>query len=395
MKSIAIIAEYNPFHNGHAYQLRQFKHQYPEAIICIIMSGPFTQRGDMSFVHKWAKTEMALHYADVIVELPYAFATGNAETFAKGGVKLAEALRVDALGFSSEHPHYEDILTYAQRTNVHLTNIHQKTQALQREGNSYPVARTAALRETIGPPPFDLTKPNNILSYEYIKAALQKNKLQFVTIQRKGSHYNDTSLHAQHLSSATAIRQHIYQTKTIPKRDVPPSTAQILTQYDGMFGSFSLLYPYLQYTLLREKSSTLKTYFEVDEGIENRLIEAARYANSATDFLNKVATKRYTNNKIRRMCSHIVTNYTKAKRNAICEPTYIRLLGMTKNGQKWLNENKRSFSLPIIFSPKQHDASDPLLQQDVQAQTLYTFLTRSKRNSRTIQTDFSTPPVRY
>ena len=387
MKAIAIIAEYNPFHEGHAYQIQQLRKLYPTTTLIAIMSGPFTQRGVPSFVDKWTKTKMALAYVDLVIELPYPFATGAADTFAKGGVSLAAALGAEALSFGSEEGTVHACENYASLWKQHEKTILQEAQ--QKKRSSYIQSLYQAAENLIGPPPFDYEQPNNILAFAYAKANVT-HQLTLLTHRRVGAHYHDTSGNKK-LASASGIRSYIQKTGNIPSH-LPERTTQLLSNYNGHWGSMDLLYPFLRAELLRTPPEQLLTFFEMTEGMERRFIQGARVAHHFSDWLQQVQTKHWTNARIQRAASHIVTHFTKGEYDMLTTPTYIRLLGATPRGKTYLKNEQQSFSLPVVYSPKQKP-DDLLMQIDVRAQNMYTFFTNTQGNRRTIQRDYAEPPI--
>lgn len=387
MKAIAIIAEYNPFHEGHAYQIQQLRKQYPSATIIAIMSGPFTQRGEPSFIDKWTKTKMALSYVDLVIELPYKFATGAADTFAKGGVFLAHALGAEALSFGSEDGHIHSFSHYATQWMRHEKTIEEKAKKMKH--TPYIQALYQAAESIIGPPPFDHRQPNNILAFAYAKINVTY-QLQLLTHERIGANYHDTSGNRQ-FASASGIRAFIQSEETLP-RHLPKQTAELLASYRGNWGSMETMYPLLRAELLRTPPAQLTHFFEVAEGMEQRFIRAAHVADNFSNWLCEVQVKHWTNARIQRAATHIVTHFTKSDHDRTPLPTYIRLLGATRRGRAYLKEERQHIHLPVVFSPKQcpHDA---LMQIDVRAQNIYTMLTNSQASSRTVQRDYAEPPI--
>ncbi len=387
MKAIAIIAEYNPFHAGHAYQIQQLRNTYPNTTIIAIMSGPFTQRGVPSFIDKWTKTKMALPTVDLVIELPYKFATGAADTFATGGVEIANALGVEALSFGSEEGTITTIQQYANRWVHYEHSIVQKAKSIK--GLPSIEALYKAAEVLIGPPPFDYKLPNNILAFSYAKANAPY-QLELLTHKRVGASYHDEK-GDRAFASASGIRAFIQRNCTLPPY-LPKRTASLLSSYEGHWGSMELLYPLLRTELLRTPSEELASFFEVAEGIEQRFIQAAYQANNFSEWIQRVQVKHWTRARIQRAATHIVTHFTKEMYDASPSPTYLRLLGATSRGKQYLKEEQHRFTRPIISSPKQC-LDDPLMQADVRAQTIYTLLTNTQGESRTIQRDYSVPPI--
>ena len=165
MKSVGIICEYNPFHNGHLYHLQKVKEMFPNLPIVLILAGNFTQRGIPSILDKWDKTEIALHYGiDLVIELPFSFATQSADIFAYGAIRLLSLLQVDYLVFGSESNNIEQLTKLLPIVNS--AKYQELVRIYQKQGNNYPTSLNLALKELAG---FSLTTPNDLLGFSYIK----------------------------------------------------------------------------------------------------------------------------------------------------------------------------------------------------------------------------------
>ena len=228
MKSVGIICEYNPFHNGHLYHLQKVKEMFPNTPIVLILSGNFTQRGIPSLLDKWDKTEIALHYGvDLVIELPFSFATQSADIFAYGAIRLLSLLQVDYLVFGSESNNIDQLTKLVPV--VSSPKYHELVRSYQSQGNNYPTSLNLALKELSGT---SLNTPNDLLGFSYIKeiAHQQANIIPF-TIQRTND-FHGKELN-QEISSATSIRKAI-KDKVDISSCVPNITLNYLkkTNYD-------------------------------------------------------------------------------------------------------------------------------------------------------------------
>ncbi len=381
MKATGIIVEYNPFHNGHKLHAYAAKEKGNADLVIAVMSGNFLQRGEPAFIDKWARTEMALkNGVDLVFELPYAFSTSHAPNFAKGAITLLDAARCDAYCFGSEDGNIQPFQNSMALLQHQKRNYEQKIQEAVSQGISYPKALNIAYTEAIRKQQttnelVDLTQPNNILGFHYIKAAndIQSN-MKPTTIKRVGSAYHDEQLTAGEIGSATGIRNTFFTTNQLKEVEnfIPPTVEEILKeriQTSQPFASWTSFYPFLRMMILRDGPERLAKVADITEGIENLLYRAALKHADFDGFMQMVKSKRYTWTRIQRMLTHIFTGYTYDMRATIQEPSYLRLLGMTNPGRRYLNENKKQFKLPIVS--KVSAFSDSSLTLDIHATNVY------------------------
>ncbi|HEU5141064.1 MAG TPA: nucleotidyltransferase [Bacillales bacterium] len=403
MKSVGLIVEYNPFHNGHYYHMQESIRQTGADLAIAVMSGYFLQRGEPALVSKWLRTEMALKGgADIVVELPYAFSTGKAEVFANGAISLLTALQTDEVCFGSEEGSIKPFEYTIDFLSQHREQYEEKLQAFLAKGHSFPKASSLAFQgldrneHTI-----DLSKPNNILGYHYVKAILdQKSPVKASTIPRTGANFHDPDLGEQKIASATGIRNTIV-TGNNPLETiyhvVPEITYKLLQETknaNGDFHSWEKLFPYLKYRLLTSNPQDLAGIYEAEEGLEHRLIQLIKQADSFAAFMEQVKTKRYTWTRLQRLCVHVLTNTTKIDMDVILQKpkaTYIRLLGMSKKGRTYLNRIKKKLELPLVSTLSQHE--DPLLDLDKRAANCYALGYPEAIRAEKLQEEYSTPPI--
>ncbi len=335
MESIGIICEYNPFHNGHIHHINKIKEIAPDSTIILVMSGNFTQRGDVSIIDKWKKTEIALNYVDLVIELPFVFSIQSADIFAHGAITILKNLNVDKIVFGTETltPIELKKIAKVQKTK----QFNKLVQKYMNSGISYPTSLSKAVHSLTK---IKIDSPNDLLGLSYIKE-LNGSKITPITIQRTND-YHSKELKSK-ITSATSIREAIKHHKSI-KEYVPKETYQAL-QNNMHFNEqyFSLL----KYKIISEINN-LNQYLNVDEGIENRIKKYIFEATSLAELITKVKTKRYTYNKINRMFTNILCGFTKKDAKTFREPEYIRVLGFNKQGQKYLKQAKKESALPII-----------------------------------------------
>ena len=374
MKATGIVVEYNPFHNGHLHHLEQTKERAGTDLVIAVMSGQFLQRGEPAFADKWTRTEMALaNGVDLIIELPYVYATAQASDFSKGALALLDALGCESFCFGSEQGDIESFKRSYQLLKDNREQYEKRIHEAVQTGISYPKALNQAyISLTEGNAEFaDLTQPNNILGFHYIEAAEKiGSSMKPLTIQRIGANYHDPVKAGWPIASATGIRKAFFEGSSIEdlRTYMPRPSLEALLKLDA-FGSWSQFYPLLRYTVLREQPENIRKFAEVTEGIEHLIYEAAKKAETFDEFIAQVKSKRYTRTRLQRMLTHIYTGFTWEQLRSFQEPGYLRLLGMSELGKRYLREEKKNIALPIIS--RAADLTDPMGMLDVHASTMY------------------------
>ena len=335
-KIIGIIAEYNPFHLGHLYQINEIKKNYPNSTLILITNSSFTQRGDVSIINKWDKAKIALNnQIDLVVELPFFYATQSADIFAKGALEVLNHLKIDILAFGSESNDLEKLTTIA-KIQIENQEYQEKVKNYLNTGINYPTALSKALNDIIG---YTTKEPNDLLGISYIKEILKLNSsIKPVLIKRIGSYHGEQE--ENDIASASLIRKKIQNQEKVTQY-LPSNTEKYLHKNLTLENYF----PYLKYKIITEKN--LSIYQTVDEGIENKIKKGIYTTNTWKELVESLKTKRYTYNKINRMLIHILTSFTKEEANNI-KIDYIRIIGFNKKGKNYLNKIKKELSIPII-----------------------------------------------
>jgi len=403
VKSVGIVVEYNPFHNGHAYHVNEAKKASDAEIVVAVMSGYFLQRGEPAFASKWARTKMALAGGvDIVIELPYAFATQKAEIFASGAISILHELNVDSICFGSEEGKIESFLELLDFYREHEDELNHLIKQEIKKGVSYPKAAANAFQQIKKAHILDLSLPNNILGFHYVKALQdKKSSIKPLTIARTKSGYHDPLPNDASIASATSIRNQFIETKNLHaiKPFVPDSTFQILNEEYEMTGKlvhWEDFFHLLKYRLLTTTPDDLNAIYEIEEGIEYRLVDKIKQARSFQQFFELVKTKRFTWTRLQRMCTHILTNAKKTELHEAHESktaSYIRLLGMTEKGQSYLNQRKKALNLPLISNySKEHHR---LLKHDVIAAHTYAMAFPSPIREQFIQMEYTQYPIQF
>lgn len=381
MQSIGIICEYNPFHNGHLYHLNKIKEMFPESTIVLVMSGNFTQRGDTSIINKWDKTEIALHYGvDLVIELPFVFATQGADIFAKASIEILDLLNVDYLVFGSESNNVEKLTELAQ---IQLENkkYHSLVKEYLKEGVNYPTALSNALVDLTGK---KVNKPNDILGITYIREILKlKSKIKPITIKRNDN-YNCTELE-DFLSSATSIRYALKNNCDVSKH-VPEYTSRFLNNNLHFIDNYFTL---LKYNILINPN--LEKIQTVDEGIDHRIYKYIIESKSLEELILKIKTKRYTYNKLNRMFTHILCNFTKEEANSFEHIEYIRVLGFNNKGRLFLKNIKKEINIPIITNFS--SIHSKMLDIELRSTCCYASILKEEEKIKMIESEYKNYPI--
>lgn len=371
MKSIGIIAEYNPFHNGHLYHLKGIKEKYPDYVIILVMSGNFTERGDFTIIDKWKRSLIALKLGiDLVVELPYPFATQSADYFSFGAITILEKLNVEKVIFGSESNKIEDLELIA-KTQINNDEFDKLVKIYSKMGNNYPTAIHNAIYDLTGK---EIDTPNDLLGVSYLKAIYKNNyKIKAETIKRINN-YHELELNST-FSSATSIREALKRDEDVSEH-IPSEVTPYLNDLHFIDDYFSIL----KYKIIT--CNDLSIYQTVDEGIDKVIKKEIENANSYEELINLVKSKRYTYNKIKRMLLHILCNFTKEMAISFKNINYIRILGFNDKGRNYLSKIKRDLDIPLIS--KINKEKDSMLNFEIETTKIYDIL----NNSNLVKNEF-------
>ena len=370
MKAAGIIAEYNPFHTGHKYQIDYIKESLGADYVIVAMSGDFVQRGTPALFSKYVRTEMALRAgADLVLELPTACASASAELFAKGGVQLLNGLGVtDILCFGSECGDTDILMELARLLIDEPKDFQNALRQNLKEGMTFPRARSLALAALLPEHKAELyqqvlSSPNNILGIEYCKAILREGSSMIPTaIKREGSGYHAHTLSAGSFPSASAIRSAIVQANegsgslsasdsslplTVLTCDFLPESCQELF-YNSVFSNsfllekdFDSLY---RYCLLQETEESLCTYLDMSQSLARRILACRDRYETFSGFAQLLKTKDITRTRIQRALLHMLLHIHEIPEQI----PYARVLGFKRSSSALLGEIKKQGHIPLL-----------------------------------------------
>ena len=386
---LGIIAEYNPFHNGHLYHLIESKKITNSDFSIAVMSGNFTQRGDISIVDKWSKAQMAIENGiDLVIELPTVYAISSAENFASGAIKILDSLGiVDFVAFGSE---CSDISILQQVTDVLANEPPEYKTLLSHEldkGVSFPKARERALMMYLN----DvrrfanvLSSSNNILGIEYLKALKrQKSIIQPITIKREGNNYNDNTIPTDsQFASATSLRKLCATHHSDILQSFMPEASYNILNNAMENGNIvkDISEREIIYVLRKMSIEEIANLPDVSEGLEFAIKSAVNQCNTVSELLSIINTKRYTQTRLQRIFLYAILGITKKdmQLSKVTKP-YVRILGFNDKGRELISEiSKINKKLTMISSVKKFMDSNPnknlkqLLEKDIWATNVYT-----------------------
>ena len=380
-KRIGIIAEYNPFHNGHLYQIQKAKELTGADTVIAVMSGNFTQRGDTSLINKFEKAKIALqNEVDMVIELPTIYSISSAENFALGGVKILNEIgNIDYLVFGIEEENLEKLQAIADVLVNEDDEFKRNIKEELDKGNSYPKAREIALKKVLSSENVEniMQKPNNILAIEYLKALkITNNKIKPFAIKRKNTMHNDENINENYASGTYIRKLFIENNFNEIKKVVPKYTYERLLElknqgtYVSSINDFSDIVIYKIRTMTKEEISQIA---DINEGLENSIKLASTTCKTIDEIVEKVSTKRYTKTRISRILTYILLDITKSEMEQSKNANqYIRVLGINKKCEgilKTINNNKLITSLKKF---EENNRENQLLNIDKKATEIYT-----------------------
>ena len=369
ISSAGIVAEYNPFHNGHLWHIQETRRITGAEVILVVMSGNFIQRGEMAMEDKWSRAARAVRNgADLVVELPTVFAVSSAGNFARAGVNILQNLGADYISFGSESGDISALLTIKDKLQASKEEMEQRMLPLVKEGFSWPRARQQVLKGILNEEEQDMLQgPNHILALEYLK---YMDKAKPVTVKRQGAGYHDP-LPSGGFASATAIRQ-----MAASGLDVSGWVPDDLQVSEGTLkNSKEIYFRMVAQKILSTPAEVLDLAEAGGEGLGNKARNEIRRCRSMEDFYETLKSKRYTRTRIQRFAAQILLGITKEDVNAGMD--YVRVLALNERGSRYLKAVKKAgiCQIPVITNVNRDLEKAPeiedLLRKDMQAADLY------------------------
>lgn len=417
MKICAIICEYNPLHYGHLYHIQKAKELSGcDAVMCI-QAGNWTQRGEPAITNKYVRARMALEAgADIVVQIPTAYCCSSAEIFAMAGVKIANSFEnVTHLAFGCETENYELLKEISKYFVNEPKEYKEKLKRFLDSGNSLPVARQKAIEELMKEDKVVfseitetlniLTKPNNILAIEYLKALQKtKSKIEPIFTTRSNSDYNSADLNGKD-SSATAIRTKLLSKGKIRsiRKLVPPFTYKLMKEDMDVFGLPDLeLYNELcSYVVKTSSANDFKNVYDVSEGIENRFIDSAKKFKDFNELLLDVKTKRYTYTRLKRIVLRLLLKIDKDIVSQIYKMDklpFIKVLAFNAEKKDFLSNISADTNLIIRNSNIVKNPSaeyKTLAEIEDRANAVFNMLLRKSKTIPNFAPDLYTQTIKY
>lgn len=368
MKTVAIIAEYNPFHNGHKYHIDKIREEFgADTQIIAVMSGNYTQRGEPAFMEKWERAAAAvLCGVNLVLELPFPYSMSSAELFAKAGVAIIDSLGiVDAISFGSECGD-TDVLVAAAKN--YLTPEYKKEVKRLNASDEYKSLGYAAINELAYKNVFQSSPPeqlsNNILALEYIKCCTEKNSLlEFHTVKRCGEAYNEKEITDSPFQSATAIRTLLGKNqsaeKYIPKESFSVISDEI-TKGACPTNESMLDSAVIAHFRLNPQDTEQKIH-DAQGGLYNRLAKHSLEANTIFTLQDLTGTKKYTSARIKRAIWYSYFGVTSS--DVKNPPLFTQILAMDKIGQALLKKIKKTAKISIMTKPSDKSESENVRHQ--------------------------------
>lgn len=375
MRIAGIVAEYNPFHNGHAWHIQRTREETGCDCVVACMAGHFTQRGEPAILSKWARTRMALACgADAVFELPALFAVRPADAFARGGVGVLGGLGVDVLSFGSEIADMALLRRLADLRDDEPDDFRKALQARLGAGMAHARAWGEAAGELLGIPAEAVNQPNLTLAVEYLRALRRFPGVEAAAIERRGG-YHDEAL--GEWASASALRAAFAREDAARALKAIPEPARPWATPDAMHAMDDLLLYRLRGMTIEE----LRKLPGMGEGLEHRLCRLCRETDGREALLEALKCKRYTRARLSRMLAHALLGVTQAELDACEAPPYARLLGIRAGAEGLLGELKRRATLPILSGAAEL-RDEPCFQAECRATDVWSLLHNAPEERR-------------
>lgn len=368
MKAVGLVTEYNPFHNGHAYHAETAKKISGADVAVAVMSGNFTQRGEVTMLDKWTRASEALdNGVDLVIELPIFYAVQPAHLFAQGAISLLNQLQVSELVFGAEHPEadFKKLVTAESQFN---------SDEFSQYNGTYASRFNQQMKQQTG---IELTDPNDILAFAYHKAVSQlQAPIKLTAIQRISNQYHDNKISSE-IASASAIR-HAVINQLDYSLSVPSKTATDILEAKT-FIDWNTCYPYLRYFINQVTIKSLQGIYQMSEGLEYKFKDVAETATTFDQFMSGIKSKRYTYSRLSRLCLYTLLQITNDEMLVATQQPYLRVLGFNKMGQEYLHTIKKDLEIPLV-TKVDRDLKNGMVNLDYRAGKFIEQLTNLKQD---------------
>jgi len=368
MKSVGIVSEYNPFHNGHKYQIEKAKEISGAECVIAVMSGNFVQRGDVSLYSKYDRAKIAVENGvDLVIELPAYFSLQSAEGFSEGAIKILDALRCDAVSFGCETDDINLLTKTATLLKEEGADFKKILRSNLKKGNSFAASRQEAFSTSFPEGAAVIMKPNNILATEYISAAKKINSdMTFFPVKRIGAEH-DSSETENTFSSASHIRTLIKNKKSAENfvPSLPDNTPVFTEDFEK----------YILYAVISATDNILQSISGGNDGMWQRILSF----NGTTyeELLLHIKTKRFALSRIKRYVMNLFIGNTLSSK---LSPTYLRPLALNSKGAAYLKENISSFKLPVYTKPSKIPSDDAIFSLERRASRIRSLVDNKVRD---------------
>ncbi len=338
MKITGVVAEYNPFHSGHEYQLKMAKELSGCDCLAVVMSGNYVQRGEPAIIDKFKRAEAAIYGgADIVIELPMPFSCQNAEMFAFAAMKELKKMNIDSISFGCEN---DNVFILQKIAELQLSpKFNNFVKAEMKKGISYPNAMSNSLKALLGSEAEAVYRPNNVLAVEYIKSAMKLNlNLRYYPVKRLGMNHNDTEISGP-FHSASAIRKFIIK-GSFSNLKLTDKSIEMIEKFYREHKKYNTLNNYLDYLYYKIiNTEQLHNIYEIKEGLNNKIISQVYKHESIDDLIISLKSKRYTYSKLRRGLLNILLDIETVDINKIMSTNfdYIKVLSFNNKGRKAIN----------------------------------------------------------
>ena len=375
-KILGVIAEFNPFHNGHKYLIDQAKSIVNPDCTIIAMSGNFTQRGQASIINKFEKTKTVLNSGvNLVVEIPTVYSISSAENFAEGGIKVLMQTHATHIAFGIEDDNLDTIKLIADTLVDEADEFKIILKKYMDEGLSFAQSRCKALIDYLKDEKIEETinQPNNILAIEYLKAIKRLNaNFEIVPIKRN-----------KEFVSSTEIRNKIFNGEDYTA-DMPEESKLTLMENNGNFVKLNCFEKIMIYKLRTTDASALNDLADVAEGLDNLMVKYAKETNNLEELINNIKSKRYTQTRIQRILLYVLFEITKEDMKLSKElMPYVRILGMDSEGEKILKDINQNVLVTSVkkFYDECSDEYKRLLDLDIKATNVYSLMSSKNYNA--------------